>query len=131
MFLRYNLPALIWAGFIFFLTMMPGKWIPPAGFFEIFHPDKLVHMAVFAVLVVLALYGFIKQQAYQNLRAHPMIIAFVSCSVYGFLLEVMQGTLLSDRYFEWYDATANTAGCGLGLFFFRSVLQKKFQELLQ
>lgn len=122
MFLKYNLPAFLWAMMILFLTMMPGKFIPPAGIFEILHPDKLVHMAVFAVLVALFLHGFLKQETFLLLRQQRVLIALSGCVLYGFLLEVMQGTMLTDRYFEWLDAAANIIGCvaGIGIFRFYS-----------
>jgi len=119
MFIKYNLPAILWALVILVLTLMPGKFIPPAGIFEIFHPDKLVHIAVFAVLIALCLYGFLKQQTFAWLRLHPVIIAFSGCVLYGLWLEAMQGTLLADRYFEWMDAAANAIGCGVGAGAFR------------
>ncbi len=119
MFLKHNLPAILWALVILILTLMPGKYIPPAGFFEIFHPDKLVHVAIFAVLIALCLHGFLKQETFSLLRLHPMVIAFSGCVLYGLLLEAMQGTLLADRYFEWMDAAANTAGCAVGAGLFR------------
>ena len=124
MFLKYNLPAIIWAVVVFILTMMPGKYIPPVNIWDFANLDKLAHLAVFAVLITLALHGFGKQQSYEMLRAHPAGIAFAVCVAYGFLLEVMQGTLLADRYFEWYDAAANAAGCVMGIIFFRFVLQE-------
>ena len=124
MFLKYNFPALLWALVIFILTLMPGKYIPPAGIFEILYPDKLVHMAVFAVLIVLFLFGFLRQDTFRMLRFHPMAIAFTGCVIYGFLLELMQGTLLADRYFEILDAIANAVGCIIGMGVFRFYLKR-------
>lgn len=119
MFLKHTLPAILWALVILILTLMPGRFIPPAGIFEIFHPDKLVHIAVFVALIVLFLRGFLKQDEFQLLKRHSVIIAFTGCVIYGFFLEVMQGTLLTDRYFEWLDTTANTIGCIIGVVAFR------------
>ena len=75
-----GLPALAWAAVIFILTMMPGKYIPPVNIWNLANLDKLVHLSIFVVLIVLALYGFLKQQAYRVLREHPAAIAFVLCA---------------------------------------------------
>ncbi len=126
MFLKHTLPAFLWALFIFILTMMPGKYIPPVNIWDIANLDKLAHLFVFVVLLVLTLYGFLKQDAYKILLSYPMLIAFTLCTAYGFLLEVMQGMLLSDRYFEWYDAVANAAGCVAGIILFKFIPQKNY-----
>lgn len=116
--MKHNIPAILWALVILILTLMPGKFIPPAGIFEIFHPDKLVHMVIFATLIILLLRGLLKQDEFPLLKNHAWVVAFGGSTFYGFVLEVMQGTLLPDRYFEWLDTTANTIGClaGMGLF---------------
>ena len=115
--LRSFLPAFLWAVLILILTMMPGKYIPPVHAWDFLHPDKLAHLCVFAVLMVLALHGISKNN---DVSVQLLFLSFLLCAGYGLLLEAMQGTLLSDRYFEWQDAAANALGCVLGGILFKS-----------
>lgn len=117
--LKNYLPALLWALFILILTMLPGKYIAPANIWDIVNFDKLGHLFVFSVLMVFFLRGLSKE-------FHPapafryILFAFLVCSMYGFLLEVMQGTLSADRQFDVVDALANMLGCLLGGIVFKS-----------
>ncbi|MDZ4844156.1 MAG: VanZ family protein [Chitinophagales bacterium] len=120
MFLKNYLPALVWALFIFLLSMLPGKFIAPANIWDIVNFDKLGHLFVFFVLMVFSLRGLSKQ-----IRSAPafrfMLFTFLICSAYGFLIEVMQGTLSNDRQFDIYDGIANMLGCLLGGIVFKYV----------
>lgn len=127
MFFRYSLPALAWAAFIFFITLMPGKYIPPVSIWDFVAFDKFIHAGVFAVLVILFMYGFVRQYDIKVTRSYPGWIALAICVPYGLMLELMQELLLSDRYFEWYDFMANVAGCVLGIIIFKFV-RFKFQS---
>ena len=120
LFLKNYLPAFVWAFFIFFLSMMPGKYVAPANIWDLANFDKLGHMFVFLVLMLLSLRGFSKQ-----IHAAPafrfILTMFLICSVYGFLLEVMQGTVSTDRQFDLVDSVANMLGCLLGGVLFKYV----------
>jgi VanZ family protein len=119
---KYYLPAFLWAIVILILTMMPGKYIPPVNIWDLTNIDKLAHLFVFAVLMVLLLYGFQKQTQFNPLPFRMLLIAFFICVSYGLLIEGMQGTLLTDRHFELYDALANAIGCIIGGFLFKYLI---------
>lgn len=76
------------------------------------------------ILAVLQMAGFLKQYSFQWIRYRAVWVVVLGCSVYGILLEVMQEYLLSDRYFDVYDALFNVVGCVLGIFVFKFVLYK-------
>jgi VanZ family protein len=120
---RFYLPALLWALFILFLTMMPGKYIPPVNIWDFANVDKLVHLFVFMVLMLLLLYAFLRHQLVKAFYLPLLFTAFLICVSYGLLIEIMQGTLLTDRHFELYDALANATGCVLGGILFKYRLQ--------
>lgn len=117
---KYYAPALVWGLFILLLTMMPGKYVAPANFWDIANFDKLAHLFVFLVLMFLSLHGRSKQiQSAVGFRF--MLFAFLLCVAYGFLLEMLQGLISTDRQFEMIDAFANMLGCLLGAMTFRPV----------
>lgn len=124
MFFRYNLPALIWGLFILFITLIPGQYVPPISFWDFASWDKLVHLGVFAVLVALCMFGFLKQYRFSVLRFNAATASFLICMPYGLLLEIIQGLWLVDRYFDIYDVVANTIGCVFGIFIYKFVQHK-------
>lgn len=113
LFLKNYLPALVWAFLIFILSMMPGKYVAPANIWDLANFDKLGHMFVFLVLMLLSLRG-LSEQIHSAPSLRFILIIFLICSAYGFLLEVLQGTLSTDRQFDIVDSVANMLGCLLG-----------------
>ncbi len=121
MFFRHNLPALSWALLIFALTLMPGRYIPPVNIWDLANIDKVVHLVLFFVLMILTTCGFARQYRFHQLRLHSIVTAFCLCITYGLLLEIIQGTILTDRHFDLFDAMANSIGCVLGIIIFKFV----------
>lgn len=82
-------------------TLMPAEDMPPTPDLS----DKLLHFAAYLVLATLGVIGW------PELRYRlPFGLILL-----GFALEVMQGTLVPGRHFDWFDALANAAGAGLVL----------------
>lgn len=107
-------PAVIWSAIVFGLLVMPSKKFPNEKLFTIPHFDKLVHAAVFLIIVVLwAYYLRTKKTASTFLRS--MLLVVVLATVYGIALEYVQ--LLVDRDFDVWDMVADGAGAVLGLLY--------------
>ena len=123
MFLIKNLPGLLWAGFIFFLSVIPRNQVPQPGFlFE--GADKLVHFFLYSVLSALLTFGFQRQTRFAPLRQSPIWWAVSLAIVYGIFLEFLQGTVFVSRSAEVLDMLANTAGSFVGVLFFRLIYGK-------
>lgn len=112
---RHNIPAIAWALVILVLSLTPGSRLPRLGLLGIPHPDKFAHAFIYAVLTILLVAGLARQPQQVRLRSHPMAWAFGLASVYGTLIEVLQGAFVEGRTFEWLDIAANMAGAALGL----------------
>lgn len=123
MLFRYYLPALLWALFILFMTLTPGKYIPPLDLWGFVNFDKVIHLGVFMVLMLLVLFAFVRHDQRRTFHLPFLLTAFLICLSYGMLIEIIQGTLLVDRAFELTDALANAAGCLLGGLLFKYRLQ--------
>lgn len=119
MFWKYNLPTIIWATFVLFLTLLPGKQMPNITFSltELLKFDKVAHFFVFAVLVCLMSIGFAKQNTYSAIHFKPIRHALLVSILYGIMIEIIQA-YIPDRNFEVNDLIANTLGCGLGVALF-------------
>jgi VanZ family protein len=114
MFLRYNFYALLWAGLIFVLSLLPGKDMPTVTFWELLSFDKVAHMTVYAVFVILLIVGFTKQYTFPKLRGSAIRSAILIAICYGGLLELLQELLMADRFADEMDFLANTIGTALG-----------------
>ncbi|MGD1842879.1 MAG: VanZ family protein [Thermonemataceae bacterium] len=112
MFLKYNLFTLLWASLIAIATLLPGRQIP-----QINYSDKLMHGLIFAILTLLMLIGFIKQNTFAFLRFNAVKATLVISICYGAGLEAAQ-QLIPGRHFDWSDFAANVAGTCLGWLLF-------------
>jgi len=121
MFLKYTKWAMLWALVILILCGIPGRDIPHISFLELLSFDKFVHAGIFFVLVSLTVRGFLLQTCYEKLRSNSRLFAACICIAYGGSLEIMQGTLFSERSADVYDFIANSFGCLLGLLLYNWV----------
>ncbi len=119
MFWKYNLPTIIWAIFVLFLTLLPGNQMPDMTFdlTDFLKFDKVAHFFVFAVLVCLMSIGFTKQNTYSNIHFKPVRHALLVSILYGIMIEIAQ-SYIPERNFEFSDLVANTFGSGLGVCLF-------------
>ena len=67
MFLKYNIPAFIWAVIILIIMAFPGDKLPELSFWQ-FIPffDKWVHFGLFFIFSGLLVFGFVNQTRFQN-----------------------------------------------------------------
>ena len=121
MFLKYLKWALWWAGLILILCGVPGRDILHISFLELLSFDKFVHAGIFLVLILFTIRGFLLQTTFKLLKKNAKNSALFTCIVYGGLLEVMQGTLFSERSADVYDFFANSFGCLIGLLMYNRV----------
>lgn len=95
--------AIAWTVLILLLWSVPGPNLPPGPI----GLDKLVHLALFLGFTILW------RRAYPSPRSRFWIGGLGI--LYGWGLEVYQGTLIPGRFADAQDAIANAMGVGLGL----------------
>jgi succinate-acetate transporter protein len=120
-----HLLTIIWALIILILCGMPGKDVPDIGIFQF---DKLVHAAIFFVLVTFAIRGFRLQTKNNYLRKNSAFLAVGLSIAYGGILEILQGTIFSERSADFYDFIANSFGCFIALLLYPKI-SKRFPKL--
>jgi VanZ family protein len=108
-------PSILWAAFIFLLTLTSGKEFPEVMLVSF---DKLVHLFLFTVQSYLLMRGFIRQSEVMTFRYRPVIFSIAIALFIGLSTELMQSLLLSDREGDLYDFIANGIGSFLGVLFF-------------
>lgn len=127
--MKYFWYPLTWFIIIFIACAMPGKDIPHISFLEILAFDKWVHAGIFFVLVVLLMRGM-KLTYVRVAHMTAILFALAIAIPYGGLLEIMQGTLFTDRSADPYDFIANSFGAICGVLLYRKLASriKFFQQ---
>lgn len=104
--LRHLRWALLWAGVILWLCLIPGKNIPSWDWIDLLNPDKLVHGAMFFVLSLLLAQAF-------RTRGRPARYLFwgiVISALYGVGTEFLQELEALGRRLDVNDMIANAVG---------------------
>ncbi len=100
--------------------------MPSMSFWKILEPDKAAHMGVFLILMCSLTFSVFKQHKVVWLRRRTLRNSALICLAYGTVLELLQGTLVSERVTDIYDILANGLGVVLGIVilkvFFRDIL---------
>jgi VanZ family protein len=92
---------------------MPGRHIPHI---RIPNFDKVVHVSIYMIFGALTFYGWTRQTQFTALHRQTILKIIILLALYGFTIEVMQGTLTVDRSFDLFDELANTIGATIGTY---------------
>jgi len=106
MFVRYRLPAILWAILIFVGSSIPTRMFPSVKWFEF---DKFIHTTIFFILALLVYRAFqrsLEKMSFQWMRALLVVLLVMA---YGILDEFHQN-FVPGRSPDIRDATANTLG---------------------
>lgn len=104
--LRHLRWALLWAGVILWLCLIPSRALPEWNWFSVFELDKFVHAGMFFVLSMLL------AQAFRSHRspARYILWACIISVAYGLGTEFLQGLEAMGRRTDPLDMIANTVG---------------------
>lgn len=115
LFLRNTRWAILWGLLIFILTGIPGTVFPKLPtFLDLFQPDKLAHLFVFAVFFVLLMNSFRRPGTPPAISRYPVLVAFAVCLFVAAATELMQGLIVPMRIASMWDFIANIVGCFIG-----------------
>jgi VanZ family protein len=118
--LKYQLPAFLWAIFIFVLCTTSQGGFRTQKLFGI-PTDKLGHTFIFAVLVFFIMLGLIKYWRFSFLLRKIRIVAFSIAVLYAIFIEIFQHFFTVDRVADYWDIVADIIGSALGWLMFYSV----------
>lgn len=142
--IRHFAPAVVWGIFIFALSVWPGKDFPQLDWGDLLSLDKIVHVAFYALLVVLILRGVkmsnsrlqMSDSTSSDIRHSTskmsiglILITATACMGYGWFLEWFQKNYCQDRMFDILDGVANMIGAyGAGIFY---IVRNKRQDSIK
>lgn len=113
----YLLP-LVWLLIITGMSVVPKITLPK---FDLFATDKLGHFAAYGLLVWLVLRGF-RQQHGRSATWKEGLAIFCLATLYGAMLEFVQGNFIPGRFFGYDDMIANGAGALTAILLYRSLV---------
>ncbi|MFM9007633.1 MAG: VanZ family protein [Bacteroidota bacterium] len=117
--IKTHWPGLLWAFLILLLSTFtpPGIHIPTL--FDLLEPDKVGHFAFYSALVFLLVLGFNRAQTGHWMRCNTVRTAWLMAILYGGLIELYQGFILTDRQADPIDFLADCIGGLLGILLLR------------
>ncbi|MGM0440991.1 MAG: VanZ family protein [Elusimicrobiota bacterium] len=113
--IRKIVPAVLWAGLIFYFSSVPSLK-SPFGIWDLYL-RKAAHVGVYFILYILVIFNFTRK----NLKAR--ILALVISSVYAVTDEYHQ-SFVPGRHMSLYDMAFDWIGCLLG---YASIYLKKYK----
>jgi VanZ family protein len=113
-----------WLLIILILSFIPGDKIPEIKF-TLFEIDKLIHFSIYFILALLMCYDFCLKKNEPLLKKVVITIA-IGISI-GYLVEVIQGNFITNRFFDTYDVLANTCGTITGSILFNNIRRNKLK----
>jgi VanZ family protein len=94
---------------------MPGKAFPRLPvLLDLLHPDKLIHLFIFAVYVFLQINGLVRQPVFPALNRNAVAVTLIIGLFISAGTELLQSVFIPGRIGSIYDFIANAAGCLTG-----------------
>ena len=114
-FLQNNMWAVLWGLLIFVLTCVPGTVLPKLpSYVDLFQPDKLAHIFIFAVFFILLVRGLRRKDTPASVFHNAIILAFLISLCVAGLTELLQEFVIPKRTASPWYFIANVAGCFIG-----------------
>ena len=115
---RSKLVAVCWFIFMTSLFFIKAPEFPERKWIHVFQPDKLAHIVFFAIQI------FLWRSAFNMESRNYNLFLFISISLYGLMIEILQGLLVPNRNFDLFDLLADMLGAYLGLLVWARVYKK-------
>ncbi|MEI9944140.1 MAG: VanZ family protein [Chitinophagaceae bacterium] len=97
-----------------FLTL-PGTAFPTESWLSVVSFDKLVHLGIFSVMVILLCWAVYKKDSPGKIKT--FILCAIAALAYGIAIEFVQKYLIPNRSFDITDIVADGTGSLIGLLY--------------
>lgn len=126
-FFHFNWPGICWALLILVLSTITPPALHIPDLFDLLAPDKIAHFIFYAIFVILFTNGFSKMPSGNLWLRNQFSIPLIGGIIYGGLIELYQGYVLSNRTCDYVDFIANCIGSVLGWQLMRYLLKRKMK----
>ncbi len=126
-FFHYNWPGISWALLILVLSTITPPSIRIPDLFDLLAPDKIAHFIFYAVFVILFTYGFSRMPSGNRWSRNQFSIPLIGGILYGGLIEMYQGYILTNRTADYVDFIANCIGTLMGWALMRFLSKRKYR----
>ena len=96
------------------LFCLPGQEFPEAGWLDQIHFDKVVHVGLFAMLVILWSLPLRSRVGDQGKLSRMHLGITLAYILYGVAIEFIQRDFIPHRSFDVFDIVADAVGCVVG-----------------
>ncbi|MFN0189899.1 MAG: VanZ family protein [Bacteroidia bacterium] len=127
-FFHHNWPGISWALLILILSTITPPAIEIPNLFDLLAPDKVAHFIFYSVFVILFTYGFSKMPPGNIWSRNQFSIPLIGGIIYGGLIELYQGYVLTNRTSDYVDFIANCIGSILGWRLMRYLSKKRLSS---
>ena len=125
-FLKNHFLWIAWGLFIIALVSIPGKDLPELSEdLDTLQPDKLVHVLLFLVFVVLLQRGFDHPFSSSAVSARFYLLTVSSGILLGGMTEMYQHFFIPGRNATLKDFLFNTLGCVIGYVLYPYLREKR------
>ncbi len=122
-FLKYRLPAILWAVLIFIASSIPSRALPRLGLFSW---DKLLHIGEFGIFGLLLARAFNSSLNVKKLST--LVTLTVSTGVIWALLDEVHQMFVLGRNANVYDFLADALGVIIAQVIFIQVQQRRLRS---
>ena len=88
---------------------------------ELLSFDSFAHATMYMVLTFLMIVGLLKQFTYPRIKHYAIRTAFLTSSVFGICIELIQHFFVAGRHGDAIDVLSNTIGCLIGIVLFKLI----------
>ena len=120
-FTKAHVPAILWTLFIATSCLLPASAFEDFTFDSLLELDKLIHLTLFFVFVVLWALAINQRN---KLTSNIKVTLLITSILYGIAIELIQSNTHYGRSYELGDVIANTIGSVLGVLTIGFILKK-------
>ena len=96
---------------------------------DLFKPDKLIHLFVFGVYVLLHMRGFVMQDTFPKIKKNAVPLTIILGIMLGAGTELLQRYYIPFRRGSMYDFMADIVGCLVGWAVFVMLERRKLRSV--
>ena len=128
--LRYFWPAYLWGVIVLFLIGLPGNDFPSLpGYWDALYPDKIVHMGLFGMLILLLSVGSYYKAGKVALSKKLIFTYLVVVIALGGITELLQKWVFVGRSCDIKDFYADVVGVIFALLFYFVIFENGKQKI--